>query len=211
MVKFNYYLKSLEIISSFEENQPKPRLLLHVCCAPCATYPLLFLSEHFKVTIYFNNSNIYPFEEYDKRLKELEQFLETFSMKENISFDLVVTNYNYNEFKECLKPLQEEPEGGSRCHLCFEKRLSDGFNYAQENNFDYFTTAMTISRFKNAQVLNQIGAKLEENSHSTKYFYSDFKKKAGIDIAKTMRDEYELYQQDYCGCEYSIYPKNIKK
>ncbi|MFA5686583.1 MAG: epoxyqueuosine reductase QueH [Bacilli bacterium] len=210
MEKINYYLKSLDIISSLEEQGKKPTLLLHACCAPCATYPLLFLIKYFQVTIYFNNSNIYPKEEHDKRLEELKKFINDFMNKEKAQVKLVVTNYDYDKFKKCLKPFASELEGGARCYVCFEKRLRDGFTYADKNNFDFFTTALTISSHKNAQVLNKIGANLEKNYKKTKYFYSDFKKKMGINVAREMRDSYGLYQQDYCGCEYSIYPKKHK-
>lgn len=208
MEKINYYLKSLDIISSLEEKEEKPTLLLHTCCAPCATYPLLFLVKHFQVTIYFNNSNIYPLEEHNKRLDELKRFLIDFMKNEKVKVELAVRDYDYTKFKKCLEPLASSREGGARCFVCFEKRLSDGFDYANQNRFDFFTTSLTISRFKNSQILNEIGAKLEKNSKKTKYFYSDFKKSGGMNIAHEMRNFYELYHQDYCGCEYSIYPKN---
>lgn len=195
------------MISSLEEREEKPTLLLHVCCAPCATYPLLFLVKYFHVTIYFNNSNIYPKEEHDKRLNELQKFLDDFTQLEKVPVDLVVTNYDYDNFKKCLEPHALVKEGGVRCYICFEKRLRDGFNYANANNFDFFTTALTISSHKNSQILNQIGEKLEQNSAKTKYFYSDFKKQNGSNMASQMAKQYGLYHQDYCGCEFSIYPK----
>ncbi|MFA5480888.1 MAG: epoxyqueuosine reductase QueH [Bacilli bacterium] len=207
--KINYYLKSLEEIEAIAKDGKKPRLLLHSCCAPCSTYTLLFLCPIFDVTILFNNSNIYPKSEYDKRLNELFKFINDFGKKTGFAVKLVTPPYDNDEFNLALEAYAELPEGSKRCFICYEKRMRQAYEFASDNSFEYFTTSMTISRQKNSQVLNEIGLRLSKEFPSTKYFFSDFKKNKGIDIARSMRDEYDLYQQQYCGCRYSYLKKHL--
>lgn len=202
-----YYDKCIEIISSLKE---KKTLLLHACCAPCAIFPLLYLSGYFDITIYFNNSNIYPEVEYNKRLEELKQMLVKYNADYNVNIKLIITPYNYHEYFKDLIILKDEPECGKRCHLCYEKRMREAYKYADDNNFDYFTTVMTISRQKSSIVMNEIGEKLQ-SQFKTKYLYSDFKKKGGLLIAKKAQKHYDLYQQLYCGCEPSMAVLDKKK
>ncbi|MBO4737285.1 MAG: epoxyqueuosine reductase QueH, partial [Bacilli bacterium] len=137
--KPNYYNISLEEIKNLHGDK-KPRLLLHGCCGPCSCWPLLFLCPHFDVTIMFNNSNIYPESEYNKRLDELKRLLEY--VKRDFGFDvgLVVTPYDNDEFDKDLAPHKDEKEGGRRCMICYRKRMGEAYDYAEENGFDYFTT-----------------------------------------------------------------------
>jgi predicted adenine nucleotide alpha hydrolase (AANH) superfamily ATPase len=205
----NYYQKSLKILEGLPQS-PKPKLLLHACCGPCSCFPLTFLCPHFEVTIFFNNSNIYPANEYERRLSELEKFLGYFKQDYGYDVNLIVTSYDNDAYNEALEPLANVPEGGARCFLCYRKRMSEAYDYAEHNGFDYFTTVMTISRQKDSQILNRIGAELEAKHAKTKYFYSDFKKNKGIDIAREMRIHYGLYNQLYCGCKYT-YAKGLQK
>ncbi len=208
--KINYYLKSEEILANFQKNEEKPKLLLHTCCGPCSTFPLTYLCPHFDVTIYFNNSNIYPKEEYIRRLEELKKFLILFERDYRYHVNLIVTNYDNETYNIDLEPYKDLPEGSTRCFICYKKRMDEAMNYASKNNFDYFTTVMTISRQKNSQILNQIGEEISKKYPNVKYFYSDFKKNKGIDIAREMRIKYDLYQQLYCGCKYT-YQKGLAK
>ncbi len=205
--KNNYYLESLKELEQVDTYSVKPKLLLHACCAPCSTYTLLFLCPHFEVTIYYNNSNIYPLSEYEKRLHELRIFLNSFYEKEGFFVDLIAPKYDNDQYNIDLEPYADLPEGSKRCFICYEKRMAEAYQFAEENKFDYFTTAMSISRQKNSQVLNTIGRKLSQQFPKTKYFFSDFKKNKGIDIARQMRNEYGLYQQTYCGCKYTFLKK----
>lgn len=198
----NYYEESLATIDAFPPDK-KPRLLLHVCCGPCACYPLTFLCEHFSVTIYYGNSNIYPEAEYDHRLAELKRLLESLKRDYGYTIELVIPPYDHKTYWEDLKPYAALPEGGYRCQLCYRKRMEDAYTYADAHDFDYFTTVMTISPQKSSPILNAIGAELETH-HKTPYFYSDFKKKGGIDKGVAIRKQYQLYYQDYCGCEASL-------
>ena len=200
--KTNYYLISLEELKNLRTDA-KPKLLLHACCGPCSCFPLVFLCPHFDVTIFFNNSNIYPEEEYTRRLEELKKLLGFYKRDYGYEVNLIVRPYNNLEYMKDLLPYKDLREGGTRCQLCYEKRMSEAYDYAEENGFDYFTTVMTISRQKDSQIMNSIGKKLEAKHSKCKYFYSDFKKNAGIDKARELRLHYELYNQQYCGCQIS--------
>jgi len=206
----NYYKKSLEIIEKVKVLPKKPRLLLHACCGPCACWPLRFLTPYFEVTIYFNNSNIYPEREYDRRLGELQKLLGYFKEDYGEDVSLIITSYDNDAYNKDLEPLANEPEGGKRCMVCYHKRMKQAYDYAEANGYDYFTTVMSISRQKDSQILNAIGKELESSHPNTKYFYSDFKKAKGIDTGREMRLHYNLYNQLYCGCKYT-YEKGLEK
>ena len=201
--KVNYYKKSQQILDEIKKFSAKPKLLLHACCGPCSTFPLTFLCPHFDVTIFFNNSNIYPGDEYYRRLNELKRFLGLFERDYGYHVDVVEVPYDNENYMKDLEPYKDQPEGQERCFICYEKRMDQAFAYADSHGFDYFTTVMTISRQKNSQKLNEIGKKISEKYQNTKYFFSDFKKNKGIDEAREMRIKYELYQQLYCGCKYT--------
>ncbi len=208
--KINYYLVSLQELEEIKQKyQEKPTLLLHSCCGPCATFPVLFLSKYFRVTIIYNNSNIYPKEEYLRRKEELYRFLEMFQQDYGVEIPVIETAYDNDAYNADLEPFAEEPEGQHRCKICYSKRMKEAFAYADAHHFDYFTTVMTISRQKDSQVLNEIGKALQPQFSYTKYFFADFKKKKGIDQAREMRIQYGLYQQLYCGCKYT-YPKQFE-
>ena len=200
--KINYNDVAIAEMATF--GNKKPSLLLHACCGPCSCYPLLFLCPHFQVTIYYANSNIYPSEEYTRRRDELKFALKQFEDEYGYHVDLIIPPYDHEAYMEDLRPFANEPERGKRCLLCYEKRMDESYGYAEEHGFDYFTTVMTISRQKSSLAMNEIGKKLEAKHPKTKYFYSDFKKKNGILIGKEMRERYGLYNQRYCGCEYSL-------
>lgn len=201
--KINYYNKSLQIIENIRDLPQKPKLLLHACCGPCSCFPLTFLCPIFDVTIYFNNSNIYPESEYRRRLEELKKLLGYYKRDFGFDVKIIETKYDNNSFNIDLEPYKDLPEGLERCFICFEKRMDDAFKYADEHGYDYFTTVMTISRQKNSQKLNEIGEKLSSKYKNTKYFYSDFKKKDGALLGIQLKNKYDLYQQLYCGCKYT--------
>ena len=206
----NYYQRSImEMDLIKREGNKRPTLAFHVCCGPCACWPLWFLTPTFKITIIYYNPNIYPRAEYDRRLSELKRYVEIFNNIKNADVELLEFSYDHEEHMKKLKPYAECKEGGERCHLCYELRMDACYKYAEEHNFDYFTTVMTISRQKDSQILNQIGEKLS-SKYRTKYFYSDFKKKGGDDRRRELINKYCLYNQLYCGCEYS-YAEFVKK
>ena len=207
--KINYYQKSQIEIDKIVREGKRPTIALHACCGPCSTYPLEFLAPFFDITILYPNSNIYPSEEYFRRLNELKKYIEIFNKENGYSVKLVEFEYKNEEFNKKLEIYKDEPEGGKRCFLCFTLRMDEAYKYADELGFDYVTTVMTISRQKNSQVLNKIGNELSAK-YKTKYFYSDFKKKNGINRSYELRRKYNLYNQQYCGCVYS-YAHYLKK
>ena len=200
--KINYYKISRIELAKLDKNNKKS-LLLHACCGPCACFPLLDLCPYFNVTIYFNNSNIYPSEEYFRRLEELKKLLEIYKKEYGYDIKIIETNYNNDDYNKFLDIYGDIKEGGIRCFSCYEKRMDEAYRFANENNFDYFTTVMSVSRQKNSQKLNEIGEKLSQKYPNTKYFYSDFKKNKGLEIGTSLRKKYNLYNQQYCGCVYS--------
>ena len=209
-IKTNYYLIGEDILKQIDKSLKKPKLLLHACCGPCSTYPLTYLCPHFEVTIFFNNSNIYPKAEYDRRLEELKKFLILFENDYGYKVNVVQTEYNNEKYNIDLEPYKDLPEGSTRCYICFNKRMNEAYDYASKNGFDYFTTVMSVSRQKNSQVLNKIGKELSIKYPNVKYFYSDFKKNDGGLKARNMRIKYNLYQQLYCGCKYT-YLRRLEK
>ena len=178
----------------------KKRLLLHACCAPCSSYVIEYLSNYFDITILYYNPNIDTDEEFNKRLSELKRFVKEFKTINPVK--VVSLGYNQDDYLNIVKGLEEEKEGGARCLKCYKLRLEKSCIYAKENNFDYFTTTLTISPLKNSKVLNEIGHELEIE-YNIPYLYSDFKKKEGYKRSIVLSHEYNLYRQDYCGCKYS--------
>ena len=199
MTKINYYQMQCETIKNISNLKNKPKLLIHVCCAVCASYPISYLENYFDITIYFNNSNIYPDTEYYRRLDELKKYLGL----NNSNAKLIVTQYDNQAYNNGLKPLADEKEGGKRCWYCYGKRMNEGYKFASENKYDYYCTIMSISRQKDSQKINEIGKKISNLYPNTKYFYSDFKKNGGILKANEILKEFNLYKQNYCGCIYS--------
>lgn len=196
----NYQLKLEEIIKENQELKKIPTLLLHSCCAPCSSYVLEYLTNYFKITIFYYNPNIYPYDEYKKRLSEQVRLINSLPVKNKI--DILYCDYDNNKFENIVKGLENEKEGGNRCHKCYELRLEKTAITAKENNFDYFSTTLTVSPYKNSKILNEIGDVLSKK-YNIKYLYSDFKKKEGYKRSIELSRMYNLYRQNYCGCIYS--------
>ena len=195
-MKTNYDIELEKIIN--ENIGTKPTLLLHSCCAPCSSSVIERLLPYFNITIFYYNPNIEPYKEYLKRKEEQIKFIK--DLNENINF--LDCDYENEIFKELSKGLENMPEGGYRCHKCYNLRLEKTAITAKKNNFDYFGTTLTVSPYKNSQVLNKIGEELSK-SLNIKYLYSDFKKKEGYKKSIELSKKYNLYRQNYCGCIYS--------
>ena len=196
----NYSNKMDEIIKKEQENNNIPTILLHSCCAPCSSHVIDTLTPYFHITILYYNPNIEPYEEYLKRKEEEIRFIKEFP---NINrLDIIDCDYDNDKFKEMAAGLEEEREGGARCFKCYHLRLKKTAEIAKEKSFDYFGTTLTVSPFKNAVKLNEIGEHLS-NEYNIKYLYSDFKKKNGYKHSIELSKQYNLYRQDYCGCIYS--------
>ena len=191
----NYQNKMQEIIESLNF---RPKLLLHSCCGPCSTTVLSLLASYFDITVLYYNPNIEPKEEYYKRKEEQIRFIKKFN-NEHIKF--MDCDYNNQDFRSRVVGLEQEREGGARCAVCFKLRLEKTAEIAKALDFDYFGTTLTVSPHKNSEVINKIGTLLE-TEYGVKYLYSDFKKKDGYKRSIELSKKYNLYRQDYCGCEF---------
>ena len=193
------YQKVLEKV--IEKNSAlgiKPKLLLHVCCAPCSSYVLEFIQSHFDITTYFYNPNISSKEEFEKREKELRRFVREFRSEAKIE----TAPYDHDEFLNIAKEKELFPEGGERCFECYRLRLEKTAQRAKMGGFDLFTTTLSISPHKNAQKLNEIGKELS-GKYGVDYLFSNFKKNNGYKRSCELSKEYSLYRQSFCGCEFS--------
>ena len=191
---------NIKPIDTATQLQKHRKLLLHCCCAPCATAVIeRILPVLSDVTLYYFNPNTYPKSEYDKRLVELEKLAEIYSLP------LVSEPYDESVFFSAVSGLEGESEGGSRCEVCINLRLKQTKRYAQENGYDAFTTTLSVSPHKNADFINRRGRELASESCAyCAYIDADFKKANGFLRSTTLAQEYGLYRQNYCGCKFSI-------
>lgn len=193
----NYNLECEKILNSIDLSH-KPTLLLHSCCAPCSSAVLERISKYFSITILFYNPNITDYEEYLKRKEELKRLIKDV----NYQIEIMDCDYDKEKFIEMALGLEDKKEGDIRCYKCYKLRLEKTAMLAKENNFDYFTTTLSISPYKNSKWLNEIGEELA-NKYNINYLYADFKKKNGYKRSIELSNIYHLYRQDYCGCIYS--------
>lgn len=227
-MKRNYQKELEQLLEKMKEYEATPTLFLHSCCAPCSSYVLEYLSQYFWITVFYYNPNIYPEEEYYKRVEEQKQFIKRFNENNRNAFSpqqepkekvgqrifheisFVEGNYDKDRFYEMAKGLEQVPEGGERCFGCYELRLREAAEYAKELGMDYFTTTLSISPLKNAEKLNEIGEKLAQE-YGISYLTSDFKKKNGYKRSTEISREYGMYRQDYCGCVFSLREREQQK
>lgn len=206
LANMNYQLVLDETLKQISLSGKTPKLLLHACCAPCSSYVLEYLSGYFEITIYYYNPNIHPKNEYIRRINELKKFLTEFKPKNKVN--LVEETYNSLEYFNEIKGLETLGEKSERCYKCYKLRMEKAVEYAKNNNFDYFTTTLSISPYKKSDWINEIGRGLEQK-YNVKYLYADFKKKNGYKRSLELSKEYGLYRQDYCGCIYSKQEREI--
>lgn len=197
----NYSQQLSKLIEKLQKEGKVPHLLLHACCAPCSSHCLEYLSKYFRITVFYYNPNISPKEEYALRIEEIKRFVKEFKAENKIT--LIEGKYEPERYFKTIKGFEEEPEGGKRCELCFKLRLSESAKLAKELNADYYTTTLSISPLKNAELLNQIG-KEEGDAVGITHLPSDFKKKGGYARSIELSKEYNLYRQNFCGCVYSM-------
>lgn len=198
-MKQNYDLIMENELKKIKEQQSKPTLLLHSCCAPCSCAVIEYLLEYFQITIFFYNPNITFEDEYIKRLEEQKEYLH----RRGYNIDVIEGRYDVkNDFFEKVKGLEKAKEGGERCFKCYNLRLEETAIKAKELDFDYFSSVLSISPLKNAQWINEIGNSLGEK-YNIKFLNGDFKKKSRYLQSVNISKEYNLYRQDYCGCIFS--------
>lgn len=189
---------------SFKKCIDKPKLLLHSCCGPCSTAVVERLTDEFDVTVFFYNPCITDEEEYRLRLKTQMDFICMFN-RENMGTIKVYFkegSYRPTEYFDAVKGLEEEPEGGARCSVCFKQRLEKTAETAGMSGYDYFGTTLTVSPHKNYKLISEIGRELALRYGLT-FVDRDFKKKDGFKRSIELSKKYDLYRQNYCGCEYS--------
>ncbi len=210
MRKLTDYQWEIEKIEELKNIQDKPKLLMQSCCAVCNSWPLEYLYPIFDITIYYNNSNIYPASEYDTRISELRAYVKLFNERNITEIKVVEEPYDYDAYKLLyLEKRATDKEGSNRCGMCYALRINQAMKYASEHDYEYVTTVMTISRQKNSDKINGIARRLANGYPNVKYFYSNFKKNKGIDFAVSTAKSLGIYKQEYCGCEYSIHEKEF--
>ncbi len=211
MNKQTSYQWEVEEIERIRKTGIKPKLLLHSCCAICNSYPLEYLYEVFEITLYFNNSNLYPQREYDIRLDELINYVEKFNREQGTAINIIIPPYDNVRYNEMwLAKRSTDREGNARCWMCYSVRMNEAMSYANSHGFDYVSTVMTISRQKNSVKINEIASKLMRAYPNVNYFYSDFKKNKGIDRSVEISKSENMYRQQYCGCIYSFDQARLK-
>ncbi|MGT2934114.1 epoxyqueuosine reductase QueH [Streptococcus catagoni] len=206
--KINYDKMMQEMTKLWQKEEVRPKILMHVCCAPCSTYALEYLTQFADITVYFANSNIHPREEYRRRAYVTQKFVADFNAKTKQEVTFIEADYVPNEYVRKVRGFEKEPEGGDRCRICFDYRLDKTAQKAVELGFDYFASALTISPHKNSQLINAVGIDVQK-IYATQYLPSDFKKNNGYRRSVEMCDEYDIYRQCYCGCVYAAKAQGI--
>ena len=194
---FNNKLKELEL------TKERPTLLMHSCCGPCSSYCLEYLYKYFDITILYYNPNIDTIDEFDKRLEYQKKIIDSLGY----DIKLIVPKYNHSEFLDYIKGYENNKEGEKRCYLCYEKRLEALAKYAN-GKYDFYTSTLSVSPYKNASWINGIGALVNEKYQETHYLYANFKLNDGYKRSIELSKKYNLYRQDYCGCEFSYHIKH---
>ncbi len=172
-------------------------LLLHVCCATCSLHPYFLLRKEYSIKFYFYNPNIHPEKEYIKRLEGVKFVAEKYKIP------LIIGKYQEDKWFDLTKSLKDEPEGGKRCNICFKMRLEETSKMAKKENFKFFTTTLSVSPHKNANIINKIGKSIAAKNNLN-FYEANFKKKDGFKKTIQKSKELNLYRQNYCGCIYSI-------
>lgn len=192
----NFDREMLETAKREQAAGNKPKLLLHACCAPCASASVERVKEYFAVTLYFYNPNIDGIAEYEKRRAEAER------LSCIMGVDFFAEEFRPEEYFDAVKGLEKEPEGGARCEKCFLLRLGKTAEYAEKNGFDYFSTTLTLGPMKNSRKVNEAGFIAQEGK-AVKFLPCDFKKRDGYLRSLELSELYSLYRQNYCGCVFS--------
>lgn len=198
----NHFIRSVSDLKKFlpvlANSNPQKTLLIHSCCGPCSSTVLERLAESFKITIFYYNPNIDSYEEFDKRYEEQKRLVEEMGLNINV----IKGNYDNNCFLNAIKGYENMGERSIRCYNCYYERLYATAIYAKENNFDYFTTTLSISPYKNSDWINEIGFKLEKEV-GINFLFSNFKLEDGYKRSIELSKIHNLYRQDYCGCKFS--------
>ena len=178
-------------------------LLLHSCCAPCAGEIMeAVAASEIDTTVYFYNPNIHPIEEYEIRKEENKRYCD------KLGFKFIDADYDKDNWFERIKGLEDEPERGARCTQCFDMRFERSALYAHENNFKVFATTLGISRWKNMTQINDSGKRAAQRYKTVEYWDFNWRKDGGSSRMIEISKEENFYQQEYCGCVYSLRDTN---
>ena len=199
MSKTNY-MHEFDAIAA-ESAGKRPRLLLHSCCGPCSSSVLELLTKYFDVTLLWYNPNLYPQEEFDRRLATQIELIEKAGLTEEVP--ILAESRKHEDYLHRVEGLEAEPEGGKLCTECFRLRLTECARLAKQYGFDYFCTTLTVSRHKDAERINALGREIGK-AFGVKWLPSDFKKRGGELRSQRLSEQYGLYRQNYCGCEFSL-------
>lgn len=191
----NYHKEMMAEIARLDY---RPKLLLHSCCGPCSTYVIELLSKAFDLTVYFYNPNIFPEREYDLRAKVQRDFIASFDK----DIEFIEEYYDHVEYDKAINGYESFPEKSERCFHCYRFRIEKTFEKAVELGYDYVCTTISVSKHKNVEYVMRAGKELEQKT-GVKFLVSDFKKNNGYQRTIEMSRDYDLYRQDYCGCQYS--------
>ena len=184
-----------------KRGQKTPRVLLHSCCGPCSSAVLEYITQYFDVTLLWYNPNLYPKEEFDRRFRTQVELIEKMGLADKV--DILAEPWKSEDYYRRVKGLENEPEGGKRCAECFRLRLLETARLAKHYGYDYFCKTLTLSRHKDAVLINTIGEEIAK-AVGVSWLPSDFKKRNGENRSIELSEQYGLYRQLYCGCEFSL-------
>ena len=198
-IKRDYNGEMLDIIK--KANGTMPSLLLHSCCAPCSSSILERLAPHFRLTLLWFNPNIFPYEEFEKRLDAQRQLIDAMGLSSVV--ETRILPWQNERYMESIKGFENEPEKGKRCEICFRVRLDETAKIAKQETFSFFCTTLTLSRHKNARLINQIGEELSQK-YGVAWLPSEFRKQNGEKRTSEICAQFDIYRQNYCGCKFSM-------
>ena len=195
----NYQKELDRIIRDLGEK--RPRVLLHSCCGVCSSAVLEYLTQYFDVTLLWYNPNLYPQEEFELRYRTLCELLDKMGLRGSVA--VLTEGWRPEDYRSQITGLEDEPEGGRRCTECFRLRLRETAKTAAREGFDYYCTTLTLSRHKDAVRINTLGEQIGREE-GVRWLPSDFKKQGREMRSTELAEQYGLYRQLYCGCEYSL-------
>ena len=198
-VKRNYQQELDAVI--LKNGSAHPSLLLHSCCGPCSSSVLEYLTQFFHVTLFWYNPNIYPQEEFDRRLLAQQKLIKAMDLQNTVNVHVV--SRNADPWYEAVHGLEKEPEGGARCTECFRLRLRETACYAAEHGFEWVCSTLTLSRHKDPIRINALGEALA-TEYGVRWLPSEFKKRGRELRSQQLCILYDIYRQSYCGCEFSL-------
>ena len=184
-----------------KQGERRPRVLLHVCCGPCSSSVLEYLTQYFDLTLLWYNPNISPEAEFNLRRETLEKLVRDMGLADRVS--ILLEPWRSEDYAARVVGLENEPEGGRRCTECFRLRLEETARIAAEKGFDWFCTTLTLSRHKDAVRINTLAEEIAAKT-GARWLPSDFKKHDGENRSIELCERYNVYRQLYCGCEYSL-------